>query len=151
MGITVSDLTFISFSDCPFREYVPAYRTYGDNIPYYCQGAIFPGDEAHHKCSVTGEECEEDDSICLDICPRMKLTDYREPEGFDEYLDEIRYDGKRNLEMEADTTIWIDSEDGDYFEPINNTWFGHEEVSTTFICHSTEKIRLVWIQCGAKI
>lgn len=150
MAITVSDLTFSAFRDCPFREYHAAVRTYGANVPYYCQGAVFPGDEEHYTCSETGDDCFENDDICLESCPRMTLTTYREPEGFIEYLDEIQYDGKRDLEMEAYTTIWKDSEDGDFFEPVNSTWYDPDEVTTTFIPDSIEKIRLLWVKLGAK-
>lgn len=47
------------WADCPHRVFVPAYRSYGANIPDFCQGAVYPGDEAYHKCGLTGEYCEE--------------------------------------------------------------------------------------------
>lgn len=43
---------------CRHRKYHHAQRTYGENIPYYAQGAVFPGDEAGHRCELSGELCE---------------------------------------------------------------------------------------------
>lgn len=56
--------------DCEFRKYRKAQRTFGDNIPGYAQGAVFPGDEAGHYCSETGERC--DSRPQAGECPRVE-------------------------------------------------------------------------------
>ena len=46
---------------CEHRYYYQGYRTFGDNIPGYAQGAYFPGDEPGERCRLTGECCDTDD------------------------------------------------------------------------------------------
>lgn len=52
--------------DCKYAEFIPAYKSYGRNLPDNCQGVVFPGDEAHVDCSFSGKECRED------LCPILK-------------------------------------------------------------------------------
>lgn len=44
---------------CKHAYGVPAYRSYGSNLPDNCQGCVFPGDEAHVNCELTKDECDE--------------------------------------------------------------------------------------------
>lgn len=57
------------WKDCPQREHNPAHKSYGANLPYYAQGAVFPGDEACHTCRLTGNLCEERPDA--DECPLL--------------------------------------------------------------------------------
>ena len=75
MGATMAKDLFITgynfdHEDCPERKYVPAHKSYGANLPDSCQGAVFPGDEAHHECKITGEHCDEAPRS-LDDCPKF--------------------------------------------------------------------------------
>jgi len=64
----MDDWTIEDWSYCRHRKYHAAQRTYGSNIPYYAQGAVFPGDDAGHRCELSGELCEQMPSN--DECPR---------------------------------------------------------------------------------
>lgn len=50
-------------------EYHKGYRSYGDDIPGYAQGAYFPGDEPGTFCKISGELCYlEDDAATPTDC-----------------------------------------------------------------------------------
>jgi len=53
---------------CKYLYWDKGYRSFGDNIPGYAQGAYFPGDEPGWKCSLTHEPCPaesvEDEEGC---------------------------------------------------------------------------------------
>lgn len=65
----MEDFDPANWRDCPNRTYQRAHRTFGSNIPYYAQGAVFPGDEAGHYCRLSGEKCEAKPS--LGECPLL--------------------------------------------------------------------------------
>ena len=46
---------------CRYQYESEGYRTYGDNIPGFAQGAYFPGDEPGLYCRLTGESCDNPD------------------------------------------------------------------------------------------
>lgn len=45
------------WQNCPEREHRKPHRTFGANIPYYAQGAVFPGDEGGDFCKITDQKC----------------------------------------------------------------------------------------------
>ena len=48
------------YTSCKHAYGVPAYKSYGSNIPDNCQGCVFPGDEAHVACDIDKSRCEPD-------------------------------------------------------------------------------------------
>lgn len=48
--------------NCHYKQYRPGYRTYGDNIPGYAQGAYFPGDEPGWFCKASECLCPLEDA-----------------------------------------------------------------------------------------
>jgi len=57
---------------CEFLYWDKGYRSFGDNIPGYAQGAYFPGDEPGWRCRLTHEPCPaesvEDEETCEGRC-----------------------------------------------------------------------------------
>ena len=47
-------------------EYSRGYRSFGGDVPGYCQGAYYHGDEPGYRCTITGELCD------TDYCPLNK-------------------------------------------------------------------------------
>lgn len=61
---------------CQHSYEYEGYRSFGDNIPGYAQGAYFPGDEPGTRCELTGEACG---NICGDAphtCAAIDETDW---------------------------------------------------------------------------
>lgn len=56
-------------NSCNYCHHIRAYRSHGSNIPDNCQGCIFPGDEAHCECTLTGEYCNPED---VEMCPKLR-------------------------------------------------------------------------------
>lgn len=54
---------------CQHSYYYQGYRSYGDNIPGFAQGAYYPGDEPGMRCKLSGgdlcreERCPLDDGM----------------------------------------------------------------------------------------
>lgn len=49
---------------CQHSYEYKGYRSYGDNIPGYAQGAYFPGDEPGIRCELSGGT-----PCCEEMCP----------------------------------------------------------------------------------
>lgn len=47
---------------CKNQKWENGYKSYGDNVPGYAQGAYFPGDEPGIHCTITGDICPCDES-----------------------------------------------------------------------------------------
>lgn len=45
---------------CQHSYYYQGYRSYGDNIPGFAQGAYYPGDEPGDRCLLTDDYCNPD-------------------------------------------------------------------------------------------
>lgn len=62
---------------CQFMRVERGYRTYGDNIPGYAQGAYFPGDEPGIYCKISGALCYLEQGF--EATPAA--CEYQEPTG----------------------------------------------------------------------
>lgn len=60
---------------CQYQYYYEGCRSFGDNIPCFCQGAYFPGDEPGEYCELTGQACQDPDGEFPEDCELKEDTD----------------------------------------------------------------------------
>lgn len=85
---------------CKHQYEYEGFRSFGDNIPGYAQGAYFPGDEPGTRCKLTGKSCG---NVCGDTpekCVAAAPTDWLCP---------------KCRENDYDILLWLSKEDEEYF------------------------------------
>lgn len=105
---------------CKYQYEYEGYRSFGDNIPGYAQGAYFPGDEPGMRCKLTGEACGNISGDTPENCPTMEEeTEWLCP--------------KCQEEDEYDVRLWLSKGGKEYFCPICKSEWTADELPRAYI------------------